>query len=214
MFKFAPYAKDRRSHRYNPFDEVAAAPARRRYAEALRLANSLVEAKGKATESWVSGSREILAATAVVAHEKTLDMPPLKNVAVIGLGAGTLAAYARRGQTWTFYEDDPAERHIAENYFAYLKDSPVSPTLVTGDPRQTLAQAGEKKFDLIIVDTYTSDRVPVELLTREALQLYLGRLADTGVIAFHLTHPNFDLATVLAALAGDADSRAVAPTCR
>ncbi|MFQ8433167.1 type IV secretory system conjugative DNA transfer family protein [Amaricoccus sp. W119] len=70
VFKFAPYAKDRRSHRYNPFDEVAAAPERRRFAEALRLANSLIEAKGKGTESWVDGAREIFAATAVVAHER------------------------------------------------------------------------------------------------------------------------------------------------
>ena len=64
VFKFAPYAKDRRSHRYNPFDEVAAAPERRRFSEALRLANSLVEAKGKGTKSWVDGAREIFAATA------------------------------------------------------------------------------------------------------------------------------------------------------
>lgn len=70
VFKFAPYAKDRRSHRYNPFDEVAAAPERRRFSEALRLANSLVEAKGKGTKSWVDGAREIFAATAVVAHER------------------------------------------------------------------------------------------------------------------------------------------------
>jgi type IV secretion system protein VirD4 len=70
VFKFAPYAKDRRSHRYNPFDEVATAPERRRFSEALRLANSLIEAKGKGTESWVDGAREIFAATAVVAHER------------------------------------------------------------------------------------------------------------------------------------------------
>ena len=69
VFRFAPYAKDRRSHRYNPFDELAAAPERRRYSEALRLANSLVEARGRGTESWVEGAREIFAATAVVALE-------------------------------------------------------------------------------------------------------------------------------------------------
>ncbi len=70
VFRFSPYARDRRSHRYNPFDEVAAAPARRRFSEALRLANSLIEAKGKGTESWVDGAREIFAATCVVAHER------------------------------------------------------------------------------------------------------------------------------------------------
>ena len=69
VFRFAPYAKDRRSHRYNPFDELAAAPERRRYSEALRLANSLVEARGRGTESWFEGAREIFAATAVVALE-------------------------------------------------------------------------------------------------------------------------------------------------
>lgn len=78
VFKFVPYAKDRRSHRYNPFDEVAVAPERRRFSEALRLANSLVEAKGKGTESWVDGAREIFAATAVVAHER--DTPTIAAV--------------------------------------------------------------------------------------------------------------------------------------
>lgn len=68
VFKFAPYAKDRRSHRYNPFDEVATAPERRRFSEALRLANGLVEAKSRGTESWVDGTREIFAAMAVVAQ--------------------------------------------------------------------------------------------------------------------------------------------------
>jgi type IV secretion system protein VirD4 len=70
VFKFAPYARDRRSHRYNPFDEVAAAPGRWGYAEALRLANSLVEAEGKGAEAWINGAREIFAATAVVAQER------------------------------------------------------------------------------------------------------------------------------------------------
>ena len=70
VFKFAPYAKDRRSHRYNPFDEVAAAPERRRYAEALRLGGGLIEAKGKGAEAWVDGAREIFAATCVVAQER------------------------------------------------------------------------------------------------------------------------------------------------
>ena len=87
VFKFAPYAKDRRSHRYNPFDEVAAAPERRRFSEALRLANSLVEAKGKGTESWVDGAREIFAATAVVALER--GTPTIAAVYDLLTAAGT-----------------------------------------------------------------------------------------------------------------------------
>jgi type IV secretion system protein VirD4 len=105
VFKFAPYAKDRRSHRYNPFDEVAAAPERRRFSEALRLANSLVEAKGKGTESWVDGSREIFAAAAVVAHERgtptiaavydLLTAPGASGALLAGLAAATRSGEAR-----------------------------------------------------------------------------------------------------------------------
>jgi type IV secretion system protein VirD4 len=105
VFKFAPYAKDRRSHRYNPFDEVAAAPERRRFAEALRLANSLIEAKGKGTESWVDGAREIFAATAVVAHERgtptiaaiydLLTQAGATTALLEGLGAETTSGEAR-----------------------------------------------------------------------------------------------------------------------
>jgi type IV secretion system protein VirD4 len=96
VFKFAPYARDRRSHRYNPFDEVAAAPERRRYAEALRLANSLVEAEGKGAEAWVNGAREIFAATAVVAQER--ETPTIAAVydllTTAGAPADLLAALA------------------------------------------------------------------------------------------------------------------------
>ena len=94
VFKFAPYAKDRRSHRYNPFDEVAAAPERRRFSEALRLANSLVEAKGKGTESWVDGAREIFAATAVVALER--GTPTIAAVYDLLTAAGRAGGAARR----------------------------------------------------------------------------------------------------------------------
>lgn len=103
VFKFAPYAKDRRSHRYNPFDEVAAAPERRRYAEALRLANSLVASKGKGTEAWVDGSREIFAAAAVVALER--QTPTIAAVYDLLTAPGapgerlaTLAAETRSGE--------------------------------------------------------------------------------------------------------------------
>ena len=93
VFKFAPYDKDRESHRYNPFDEVAAAPERRRYAEALRLANSLVAAKGKGTESWVDGAREIFAATAVVALErKTPTIAAIYDLLTAPGGSGALLA--------------------------------------------------------------------------------------------------------------------------
>jgi len=128
-----------------------------------------------------------------------------RSVAVVGLGAGTLATYARRGQRWTFYEIDPMVKRIAENprFFTYLSECAVPYNVVLGDARLALRTADPGEYDLIVLDAYSSDAVPIHLLTREALQLYLQKLGPRGILAFHISNRHFELDPVLAALATD-----------
>ena len=128
------------------------------------------------------------------------------RVGVVGLGAGTLAAYGQAGQHWTFYEIDPSVERIARDprWFTYLRDCRASERVVLGDARLSLANAGESRHDLLVLDAYSSDAIPIHLLTREALRLYLDRLAPHGVLAFHISNRYFDLAPVVAHLAADA----------
>lgn len=135
------------------------------------------------------------------------------RVAVIGLGAGTLAAYARPGDAFTFYEIDRAVRTIAldPQYFTYVPDArarAVTVRVELGDARIRLGavrreRPGER-YDLIAVDAFTSDAIPVHLLTREALRLYLDMLTPEGLVAFHISNRYLDLEPVLANLAEDA----------
>lgn len=133
-----------------------------------------------------------------------------KKVAVLGLGAGALAGYAEPGQSWTFYEIDPAVQRIAETYFTFLEDAQergVSVDVILGDARLALASPpsdGSQAFDLIIADAFSSDAVPVHLLTRETLALYVSRLMPDGVLVFNVTNRYLDLEPVMAALADDA----------
>jgi hypothetical protein len=134
------------------------------------------------------------------------------RIAVVGLGAGSLAAYAKPGQDWTYYEIDPVVERIAEDpaFFTFLRDSAAPYRVVLGDARLSLASAPEKGFSLLVVDAFGSDAVPTHLLTREAIGLYLSKLAEHGVIAFHITNRYLSLEPVLAALASDAGLAAAA----
>jgi len=128
----------------------------------------------------------------------------LHRVAVVGLGAGSLAAYAAPGQQWTFYEIDPAVERIARTpaLFTYLQDCDERCDVVLGDARLSL-QHRRVLYDLIVLDAFSSDAVPVHLITREALALYLSRLSMDGVIAFHISNRYLDLQPVIGALASE-----------
>ena len=128
------------------------------------------------------------------------------HVAVVGLGAGAMACYAEAGQHWTFYEIDPEVARIASDprYFTFLKDSPGDTKLVLGDGRLSLQSAPDGQYETMILDAYTSDTPPLHLLTREALALYVRKLAPNGVIIFNITNRHLDLEPVLANLARDA----------
>lgn len=134
----------------------------------------------------------------------------LKTVGVVGLGSGTIAAYASPGQSYVFFEIDPAIAQIAEdpNCFTYLADARkrgAQVDVVLGDARLTLAGMEKTRFDLLVIDAYSSDAIPLHLMTREAMRLYLDRLAPDGVLAFHISNRYFNLAPVLGRLARDAE---------
>jgi hypothetical protein len=128
------------------------------------------------------------------------------RVAVIGLGAGSLACYKQPDQHWTFYEIDPSVVRIARDprYFTYLQDCAPSDDILLGDARLSLVSAPDRAYDLIVLDAYSSDSIPVHLITREALALYLRKLAPGGVLAFHISNLYLDLKPALGNLAADA----------
>jgi hypothetical protein len=134
----------------------------------------------------------------------------VQNVGVVGLGAGTLACYARPGQAWTFHEIDPLVVKIARDprYFHYLERCGNSAGVVLGDARLTLRDAPDRHYDVIVVDAFSSDSIPMHLLTREALALYQRKLTADGLILFHISNRYIDLRPVLAALAADAGAPA------
>jgi SAM-dependent methyltransferase len=128
------------------------------------------------------------------------------RVAAVGLGAGVMASYARPGDQWTFYEIDPGAIAISrdERYFTFLRDCrAAAPAIVAGDARMRLREAPARAYDLIVLDAFSSDSIPVHLVTREAITLYLDKLAPGGRIAFHVSHRLLDLKRVLGALAAD-----------
>lgn len=132
--------------------------------------------------------------------------PPARSVGVIGLGAGSMAAYAKAGERWTFYDIDPSVLRIAQNtnFFTFLARSAASETrLVEGDARLRLREATDGGFDLLVLDAFSSDAIPVHLITREAVELYLRKLAPGGMLAFHISNRYLDLEPVLANLAAD-----------
>jgi len=120
---------------------------------------------------------------------------------IVGLGAGSLSCYSRKDERWRFFEIDPVVVDIAEksNYFTFLANCQPRPDVVIGDARLTLAKEPDRSFDLIIVDAFTSDAVPVHLMTAEALQLYARKLKDDGVVVLHISNRYLDLDSVLGA---------------
>jgi SAM-dependent methyltransferase len=129
-----------------------------------------------------------------------------QSVGVVGLGTGALAAYAKPGQSWTFYEIDPVVVHLARDagYFSFLKDAAVPVRVVVGDARLSLGAEPDRRFDLLVLDAFSSDAVPVHLLTREAVRLYLAKLKPGGVLAFHASSRFLRLRREFLALANDA----------
>jgi hypothetical protein len=128
------------------------------------------------------------------------------DVAVVGLGTAALAAHAQAGQRWTFYEINPAIERIARDrrYFTYLADCITNYQVVIGDARLKIAAAPDGAHDVIVLDAFSSDAIPVHLLTREAIELYFRKLRSGGLIAIHISNRYLNLEPALAALVRDA----------
>ena len=111
-----------------------------------------------------------------------------RRVGIIGLGAGTLAAYGRAGDVFRFYEINPLVEQMAHAHFTYLSDSRARIEIVPGDARISLAAEPPQNYDVLLVDAFSGDAIPVHLLTAQAVGLYLRHLRPTGVIAFHVSN--------------------------
>lgn len=123
------------------------------------------------------------------------------RVGIVGLGTGTLAAYGKPGDEYIFYEIDPAVLALAQNTFTYLADSPARISTHIGDARLVLEHQTAGKFDVLVIDAFSSDAIPVHLLTNEAMRTYLKQLNPGGVLAIHISNRHVNLKPIVGALA-------------
>jgi SAM-dependent methyltransferase len=139
--------------------------------------------------------------------------PPLapRRVGVIGLGVGSLASYARAGDSWTFFELNPRVVDIAKKYFTYLSGAPpeAQVAIEEGDARLRLREGAAGRFDVLVLDAFSSDAIPLHLVTREALAIYRRALAPNGILLAHISNRHVRLEPIFAALAADAGMVAI-----
>jgi spermidine synthase len=123
------------------------------------------------------------------------------HVGVIGLGVGTIAAYGRAGDEYTFYEINPLVLRLAQEQFSFLRNAKAHLGFEMGDARLTLERQPPQQFDVLAVDAFSSDAIPVHLLTLEAFQLYFRHLKPDGILAVHISNRHLNLAPVVTAAA-------------
>ncbi len=126
-----------------------------------------------------------------------------RHIGVIGLGTGTLAAYGEAGDRFRFYELDPAVVRVAQTEFSYLGTTAAGVEVVLGDARLSLEREAPNQFDVLAIDAFSGDAIPVHLITREALRVYRRHMKPGGVIAFHVSNRYLSLAPVVQKLAED-----------
>jgi hypothetical protein len=130
-----------------------------------------------------------------------------RRIGVIGLGAGTLAAYGRPGDVIRFYDINPAVEPLARKFFTYLTDSRARVEVMLGDARVSMAGEVPQRYDVLAVDAFSGDAIPIHLITSQALDVYRRHLAPGGVIAFHVSNRYLDLAPVVEQIARHARLR-------
>lgn len=148
----------------------------------------------------------------LVGHQRTWKRP--LRLGIVGLGIGTMAAYAEPGDTLVFYEIDPEVIRIAQTppWFSYLSESAVRPTIVVGDARLSLASEAPRQYDLILLDAFSSDSIPIHLVTREAFDVYKRHLSPQGLIVTHVSNRHLELRPVIASVAQAAGLASVGQT--
>ena len=132
-----------------------------------------------------------------------------RRVGVIGLGAGAIAAYSRAGDHFRFYEIDPQVAAVAVSEFSFLRGSPAQTEIVLGDGRLSLEREADQHYDLLAVDAFSGDSIPMHLVTREAMATYVRHLKPDGVIVFQATNRFVDIAPVVERLAAEFGMTAV-----
>jgi len=124
-----------------------------------------------------------------------------RRIGVIGLGTGTMAAFGRPGDTYRFYEINPQVVELSQRYFTYLDKTPATVEIALGDARLSMEREAAQQFDMIVLDAFSGDAVPVHLLTREAFAVYRKHLREGGILAVHISNRHLDLGPVVAGLA-------------
>ncbi len=132
-----------------------------------------------------------------------------RKVGVIGLGAGSIIAYGRKGDTFRFYEINPQVVELARREFTFMSATPAGVEVVLGDGRLSLEREPSQQFDVLAMDAFSGDSIPLHLLTREAMAIYMRHLKPGGVLAFQATNRFIDIAPVVAGLAAEYELRAV-----
>jgi hypothetical protein len=130
------------------------------------------------------------------------DAGPMR-VGVVGLGTGTLAVYGRRDDVYRFYEINPEVIEVARREFTYLDDSRARVETMLGDARLSMEREAPQSYDLLAIDAFSSDSIPVHLITREAMEVYLRHMKPGGVVAFHVTNRFLHLAPVVKRIADE-----------
>jgi len=125
------------------------------------------------------------------------------RVGVVGLGTGTLAAYGRAGDVYRFYEINPQVVEVARQQFSFLGDSGARIETILGDARLAMEREPAQRYDVLVIDAFSSDAIPVHLITREAMRVYLRHVKPDGIVAFHVTNRFLNLAPVVKRIAGD-----------
>jgi hypothetical protein len=141
-------------------------------------------------------------------HEENRRPAP-DRVGVVGLGAGTIAAFGRPGDSYRFYEIDPLDISIAKTWFSFLRNSPAHVTVISGDGRLSLEREPSQHFDVLVADAFNGDAVPIQLMTLQAFKLYFRQLVPGGVLAVNVSNRFLNLAPVVAHAAGALGKQAV-----
>jgi hypothetical protein len=126
-----------------------------------------------------------------------------RKVGIIGLGAGSIIAYARKGDTFRFYEINPQVIDVAKKEFTFMQDTPSKIEVVLGDGRLSLEREPNQQFDVLAMDAFSGDSIPMHLLTRQAMEIYLRHLKPGGVLAFQATNRFINIAPIVASLAAE-----------
>jgi len=133
--------------------------------------------------------------TLLLKQQLNPDMP--MKVGIIGLGAGTIATYGRKGDTYRFYDINPAVVEIAKRDFHFLSDSSATIETVLGDARLSMEREASQQFDVLAIDAFSSDSIPVHLITDEVMDVYLRHMKEGGIVAFHVSNRFLDLKPVV-----------------